>query len=61
MNPLPDELFADITDNGWDWGFVCVEHTRFVPCRVCLFDTPATTPYSESAEARMIARRFHRK
>jgi ferredoxin len=61
MNNLPEELFANITDQGWEWGFVCVEHTRFAPCRVCLFDTPAKIPYSESAEHRMIARNHHRR
>lgn len=50
MNDLPKELFANITEKGLNWGFVCVEHKCFIPCRKCLYKTPATTPYSETPE-----------
>lgn len=50
MNDLPSKLFANITDKGWNFGFVCVEHKRFIPCRHCLYQTPATITYSENDE-----------
>ena len=60
MNDLPSELFANITEKGWDWGFVCVEHKRFVPCRSCLYQTPTTIPYSESEEDMKMVREYQR-
>lgn len=27
---------------------VCVEHERFIPCRSCMYDTPAQQPYSDN-------------
>jgi len=29
---------------------VCLQHLRFLPCRVCMYDTIATTPYSDRPE-----------
>lgn len=29
---------------------VCVEHERFVPCRTCMYETPATVPYSNDPD-----------
>jgi hypothetical protein len=26
---------------------VCVEHDRFVPCRTCMYNSPASAPYSD--------------
>jgi hypothetical protein len=60
MNDIPKELFANITDQGWDWGFVCVEHKRHIPCRTCLYQEPATTPYSESTEDMKTVREYQR-
>lgn len=26
---------------------VCIEHKAFIPCRSCMYKTPATVPYSD--------------
>lgn len=54
-NPLPESR------SDGEWGFlyaglslgdvaVCLQHLRFLPCRVCLYDTAATIPYSDRPE-----------
>lgn len=60
VNNLPKELFANITQKGIDWGVVCVEHKRFAPCRFCLYQTPATIPYSETDEDIKIVRDYQK-
>lgn len=51
MNDLPDELFVNITltagmfGMGADAAYICTEHRRHIPCRPCIYGTPATTPY----------------
>jgi hypothetical protein len=59
MNDIPGELFVNITDAGWEWGFVCVEHKSFIPCRACLYQSPATIPYSETKEDRKLVNDWH--
>lgn len=60
MNNISKKLLINITDKGRDWGFVCIEHKRFVPCRTCLYDTVATIPYSETDEDRKIVTEYQR-
>jgi hypothetical protein len=60
MNDLPKHLFDNITQKGYDWGIVCVEHKRHIPCRPCLYQSPATIPYSEQDEDIKIVRDYQR-
>jgi hypothetical protein len=50
VNELSKTLFDNITQKGYDWGIVCVEHKKHIPCRPCLYQSPATIPYSETDE-----------
>lgn len=59
MNNIPKELFVNITDKGRNFGFVCVEHKRFVPCRPCLYNIVTIIPYSESTEDIQMVRDWH--
>lgn len=38
---------------------VCVEHLRFIPCRRCLYNAPATLPYSDAVDDVNAVRRQH--
>ena len=60
MNDLPSKLFDNITQKGYDLGIVCVEHMKHIPCRPCLYQSPATIPYSEQDEDIKIVRDYHR-
>ena len=38
---------------------VCVEHMRFIPCRRCLYDEPASVPYSDAVGEIQRVRQHH--
>lgn len=40
----------------FDRPVVCIQHARFIPCRVCLYDTPAEVPYSDDDQAVALVR-----
>lgn len=43
---LVAELSSDL-----GWVAVCVDHACVIPCRECLYEVPASTPYSDDPEA----------
>lgn len=52
FNDLPDALFVNVGFDegmfgvGADAAYVCPDHLgRALPCRKCMYDVPATTPY----------------
>ncbi len=58
MNELPDGLFANLEEDE-DTPAVCVEHQRFLPCRTCLYQIPATRAYSNDPGDVQVIRDFH--
>lgn len=46
MNDLPIELFQELGEDDGFTPVVCIEHKRYIPCRPCLYQTPAKIPYS---------------
>jgi hypothetical protein len=59
MNEIPSKLFDNITQKGYDWGMVCVEHTKYVPCRSCLYQSPAKIAYSEQDKDIKLVKDYH--
>lgn len=38
---------------------VCVEHRRFIPCRTCMYHSPAVVPYSDAKDDVAAVRAHH--
>lgn len=59
MNNLPVELFQELNEDDGFTPIVCVEHKKYIPCRPCLYQIPATIPYSNKSEDIKIVRDWH--
>jgi hypothetical protein len=55
--PIDDET-AEYLFSG---AIACVDHLRFIPCRTCLYQQPATEPYScDEADLEAVRNAQHR-